>query len=332
MSGRRLILVVLALAVACISTPAAALAPAGRNPTFQATEQPTTTLWSAVLVPGDTTATGPHGYCRADDDGFCIKRPHHGRLPPHGSLTDDTVEIHRTVHRVQSLRYGAANPDGKLHLTVDPPFASDDRNRLVLQIGTRSFPLSSAFADVWKIGGNYTWTGFEEPWDVGKPIEVSLKGPPPGYAGHTPDTANPRLRLGVSNLSWLETADDRDWYRVELETDRWYRFHTRGPSLIAYLDWYQLDLDTDGSYHRFTRGPGGQAGSLRIALYDQEGEEVWRDGAPVADATLPGGRRAEFHHRPSTGGAYYLEVSCPTNQPPTWYMISYTTMESLNRP
>lgn len=290
-------------------------------------------MWSAVLTPGETTETGPNGFCRAADDGFCIKRPHHGRHDPYGSLTDGNIEIDHETYLIQSLRYGAANPDGKLHLTVFPPLAPDVRSNLVLQIGDMSFPLASAFADVWEIGGNYTWTGFEEPWEVGEPIRVSFRKPSPGYAGHTPGTANTDLRLGVSRLSRLETAEDRDWYRVDLVAGVSYHFHVRGPGpMTAHPDLYQLDLDTNGLSHLVARGYRQDAGSLAIALYDHRGEPVRRHGAPVSDHEGTGWYRAGFYYQPVSGGVHYLEVASPASRPAAWYMVGYWQRAPGNRP
>ena len=286
------------------------------------------TVWSAVLTPGDTTDTGPHGYCRTDDDGFCIKRHHHGRHDPHGSLTDGEIEIDQATHLIQSLRYGAANPDGKLHLTVFPPFAPDVRSNLVLQIGGMPFSLASAFADFWEIGGNYTWTGFAEPWEVGVPIRVSLKKPSHGYAGHTPDTANTDLRLGVSKPSRLETGDDRDWFRVDLVAGVSYHFHVRGPRPVStHLDWYQLDLDINGLSHLVTRDHRQDEGSLRIALYDHQGEPVRHNGAPVSDEKGTSWYRAGMYYQPVAGGVYYLEVASPASRPVSWYAVGYWERE-----
>lgn len=323
--GRDTLPVALLLMAVLTLSPVPAVAGSTHATSFQTAEgEEFTTLWSAVLTPGDTIATGPHGYCRAAADGYCVKRPHHGRLDPHGTLTRGQIDIDQTVHIIQSLRYGAANPDGKLHLTVDPPFSPDDRKSLVLQIGDASFPLASAFADVWRIGGNYTWVGFEEPWEVGRPITVSLKGPPPGYAGHTPATANEDLRPGISKLGRLETPGDRDWYRVDLRASVSYHFVARGPRWTDIRpDWYQLDLDTGGLAHLFRGGRRPVAGSLGMALYDSEGEPVRRDGDPVADIGEESGSAAAFHYQPAAGGVYYVEVTSPARRPPSWYMLGF---------
>ena len=323
--GRATFPIALLLTLALTLSPVPALAGSTHTVAFQAAEgEEFVTLWSATLTPGDTTTTGPTGYCRAAPDGYCIKRPHHGRHDPHGTLAGGELRIDQSVHVVQSLRYGAANPDGKLHLTVDPPFSPDDRMSLVLRIGDASFLLASAFADVWRIGGNYTWIGFEEPWEVGRPITVSLKGPPPGYAGHTPTTANTDLRLGTSKLGRLETPGDRDWYAVDLAASVSYHFVARGPRrTVARPDWYPLDLDTAGLAHLLRGGRRPVAGSLGIALYDREGEPVLSDGAPVEDIREESGSAATFHYQPVAAGTYYFEVTSPTRRPPSWYMIGF---------
>ena len=326
--------VALLLTIVLVSSPALASGKANSITAFQSAQgEEFATVWSAVLTPGETTETGPNGFCRAADSGLCIKKHQHGWHDPYGSLTDGTVEIDQTVHIVQSLRYGAANQDGKLHLTLDPPLSPDDKARLVLQIGNRSFSLSSAFTEFLDIGGNYVWIGFEEPWEVGDPIQVSLKKPPVGYAGHTPGTANTDLGLGVSMLSRLETADDRDWYRVDLEIAVSYLFQVRGPRPAdTHLDWYQLYLDTSGSSHLVTRGPQNDAGSLRIVLYDDMGEAVWRDGSPVAEDSKTGEYRAGLYYQPTSGGAHYLEVTSPSDRPLNWYMVGYWEREPGNQP
>ena len=327
--GRETLPFALLLMVVLTLSPVPAPADSNHAATFQTADgEEFTTLWSAVLTPGDTSATGPTGYCRAASDGFCVKRPHHGRHDPHGTLAGGELNIDGTVHIVQSLRYGAANKDGKLHLTVDPPFSPDDRLNLVLRIGSALFPLASAFADVWDIGGNYTWIGFEEPWEVGRPITVSLKGPPPGHPGHTPSTANADLRPGISRFGGLETPPDRDWYKVDLGAAVSYHFAARGPRPTdVQPDWYQLDLDTSGSSHLFRDRLRPVAGSLGIALYDSEGEPVRRDGAPVADIREESGSAAAFYFRPAAAGTYYVEVTSPARRPPTWYLIGFWERE-----
>ena len=134
-------------------------------------------------------------------------------------------------------------------------------------------------------------------------------------------------------LSRLETADDRDWYRVDLEIAVSYLFQVRGPRPAdTHLDWYQLDLDTSGSSHLVTRGPQNDAGSLRIVLYDDMGEAVWRDGSPVAEDSKTGEYRAGLYYQPTSGGAHYLEVTSPSDRPLTWYMIGYWEREPGNQP
>ena len=95
-------------------------------------------IWCASLEVGNEPGQTP----QTDDLGFCIPE-RCGNLLPYGELSLKNFEIDGARYLLDSLR-GEPDPDYAVHFALDKTLPDAVRRKLILHVGTKTFPLSDA--------------------------------------------------------------------------------------------------------------------------------------------------------------------------------------------
>ena len=180
---------------------------------------------------------------------------------------------------------------GTLFVVLDKDLSDDDKAGLVLTVDDTT--TTFAFSDASKGGttGLYSWGQSSLDWSSTTTVTVRLSGPPPD---DFPDGTNTtgQVDVGGSVTGNIESADDADWFLVELEAG------TR----------YQIDLEGADT------GRGTLVDSAIAFLLNEIGDTISDSGG--SDSGV--GKNDRTIYTPSMSGAYYVDVSSGTTATGTY--------------
>lgn len=116
------------------------------------------------------------------------------------------------------------------------------------------------------------------------------------YSGDTSTTGT--VAVDGESTGELERNGDTDWFEVDLEADKWYRFDVLGGTPTAN---------------------GGTLENPYVTLYDSAGDSL---SPTVEDDNSGVGSNARAYYRPSAAGTFYLEVSASGGAGTGTYTVS----------
>ena len=186
------------------------------------------TVWNSVMTVGSfTTGTTKNiGY------GLLVL----GTLPNRGFTLNGTRQIISTIAQTYT-NYGRS--DQQLNIRLQPGPQLPDGS--VLFIGTEHLAISDSIWETTDHTHNWTRPSNEPEWAIDSTINLRLDAPLNGPSGD-PITAKLTVGAGWSDDYHLVRHErSEDWFSVELENNRLYRFRINQPSKRGPILWWGID-------------------------------------------------------------------------------------------